>query len=479
MRRKSSGNSDSARREGRGRGSSRRSASRQGSTGVGAARGEGADRGSDGAAPRKRVGSAARERAAGGAARKRVGGAPRERGGGAPRGRAGGAARERGGGALRSSPRRDADRPGERPAARGAGGRDSAASRRRKGSASGTQSNVQPSESRFGGERDSFGATGGAAPVVQGGATRDLTADDRSGLRGERGDVRSGRRGGERGDEGERLQKVLSRAGLASRREVEEWIRAGRITVNGELAILGVRVGLSDHVRLDGRLIRQRQAGGAARVFLIHRSPGENLQQPVETVDESVSDETSEFPEGIEASSDTRAAAAPHAGTAMLDRIPRRAGRRFIPVSPMPRVDGGLELVTSDGDLASKLQRSMRGLSSEFSVRVHGELSPQSLDTIHQGMLDNGEKLHIERCEPAGGEGSNRWYSLAARGASGKDVRQLFERQGALVSRVLRTQLGSLALDRHLSRGRFRELSSEELEALLATAQSGGVAPVE
>jgi 23S rRNA pseudouridine2605 synthase len=164
----------------------------------------------------------------------------------------------------------------------------------------------------------------------------------------------------------------------------------------------------------------------------------------------------------------------------MLDRIPRRAGRRFIPVSPMPRVDGGLELVTSDGDLASKLQRSMRGLSSEFSVRVHGELSPQSLETIHQGVLDNGEKLEIERCEPAGGEGSNRWYSLVARGASGKDVRQLFERQGALVSRVLRTQLGSLALDRHLSRGRFRELSSEELEALLATVESGGgVAPVE
>jgi 23S rRNA pseudouridine2605 synthase len=163
----------------------------------------------------------------------------------------------------------------------------------------------------------------------------------------------------------------------------------------------------------------------------------------------------------------------------MLDRIPRRAGRRFIPVSPMPRVDGGLELVTSDGDLASKLQRSMRGLSGEFSVRVHGELSPQSLETIHQGMLDNGEKLEIGRCEPAGGEGSNRWYSLVARGASGKDVRQLFERQGALVSRVLRTQLGSLALDRHLSRGRFRELSSEELEALLATAESGGIEPVE
>ena len=269
---------------------------------------------------------------------------------------------------------------------------------------------------------------------------------------------------------------MLSRAGLASRREVEDWIRAGRITVNGEPAVLGIRVGRHDHVRLDGRLIRQRQASGAARVFLIHRSPGENLQQPVEAAEQQASGESAEPSEGSEASSGPRTPDQPSA-MPILDRIPRRAGRRFIPVSPMPRVDGGLELVTSDGDLAAKLQRSMRGLTIEFSVRVHGELSPKGLETIVQGMLDNGEKLQIERCDAAGGEGSNRWYSLVARGASGKDVRQLFERQGALVSRVLRTQMGSLALDRHLSRGRFRELSSEELDALLATAEGGGAIP--
>ncbi|MDB6102464.1 MAG: pseudouridylate synthase [Gammaproteobacteria bacterium] len=237
-------------------------------------------------------------------------------------------------------------------------------------------------------------------------------------------------------------------------------------------------MGPSDHVRLDGRLIRQRQVGGVERVFLIHRSPGENLQQPVET-EQSASAEPSESSEATEALSGTRATPAPPSGIPLLDRIPRRAGRRFIPISPMPRVDGGLELVTSDGDLAAKLQRSMRGLTTEFSVRIHGELSPKGLETIAQGALDNGEKLQIGRCDAAGGEGSNRWYSLVARGASGKDVRQLFERQGALVSRVLRTQMGSLALDRHLSRGRFRELSSEELEALLATAEGGGVAPEE
>lgn len=305
----------------------------------------------------------------------------------------------------------------------------------------------------------------GEAPET---AQADHAAPDQEHDRGEQ-PVRSRARH-ERGEAGERLQKVLSRAGVGSRREVEEWIRAGRITVNGEPAVLGVRVGPSDHVRLDGRLIRQRETGGAARVFLIHRSPGENLQQPVETSEQS--DESAEAieEEGLE---DTRGSSAHSSATPLLDRMPRRAGRRFIPVSPMPRVDGGLELVTSDGDLASKLQRSMRRLSSEFSVRVHGELSPQGIETIARGELDNGQKLTIERCDAAGGEGTNRWYSLVARGASGKEVRQLFERQGALVSRVLRTQLGSLALDRLLSRGQFRELTAEELEALLAAAEGG------
>ena len=163
-------------------------------------------------------------------------------------------------------------------------------------------------------------------------------------------------------EEGERLQKVLSRAGVGSRREVEDWIRAGRISVNDEPAVLGVRVGPSDRIRLDGRLIRQREVGGSARVFLIHRSPGENLQQPVETPDETeIADELS-----TESGDETRAGHAQSSSTPLLDRMPRRAGRRFIPVSPMPRVDGGLELVTSDGDLASKLQRSMRRLSSEL-----------------------------------------------------------------------------------------------------------------
>jgi 23S rRNA pseudouridine2605 synthase len=135
----------------------------------------------------------------------------------------------------------------------------------------------------------------------------------------------------------------------------------------------------------------------------------------------------------------------------------------------MPRVDGGLELVTSDGELAAQLQRRVRQLVSEHSVRVRGELSEEQLQGVLGGQLDSGEQLQVERCEAAGGEGANRWYVLAARGASGKAVRQLFERQGALVSRVLRTHLGPITLERTLGRGAFRELTLEELKSLTQT----------
>ena len=244
----------------------------------------------------------------------------------------------------------------------------------------------------------------------------------------------------------ERLQKILSQAGLASRREAETWIRAGRLTINGVLATLGARVAPGDELRLDGRPVHTRAAMGG-RIFLYHRSPGEPLTEPTEL------------------------SRAPLAG-----RIPRRLGRRLIAISPMPRADGGLELLTSDGELAARLQRGVHALASEFGVRVRGELSEAQLQGILGGELDSGAQLAIERCEAAGGEGANRWYQITARGASGRELRRLLERQGAQVSRVLRTRLGPLTLERTLARGRFRELSQEELRALLPDDEAADAA---
>jgi 23S rRNA pseudouridine2605 synthase len=246
----------------------------------------------------------------------------------------------------------------------------------------------------------------------------------------------------------ERVQKVLARAGLASRREAEAWIRAGRVTINGAVATLGARVAAGDELRLDGRAVRAR-ASAEARAFLCHRSPGEALDE----------------------AADKRASSTGR--TPMAGRVPRRLGRRLIPISPMPRADGGLELLAADGELAAQLQRGVRTLSSEFSVRVRGELAQAQIGGILAGELDSGARLTVERCEPAGGEGANRWYQITVRGASGREVRQLLERQGAQLSRVLRTRLGPLGLERSLGRGRVRELSQEELQALLSGGERG------
>jgi len=119
-------------------------------------------------------------------------------------------------------------------------------------------------------------------------------------------------------------------------------------------------------------------------------------------------------------------------------------------------------------DRLARLQRAVHDLASEFSVRVRGELSELQRDGVLEGLLDRGTPLRVRRIDAAGGEGMNRWYQLEAVGASGNLVRQLLERLGITVSRVLRIKLGPLALERTLPRGRWRELSEAEVQALLS-----------
>jgi 23S rRNA pseudouridine2605 synthase len=248
--------------------------------------------------------------------------------------------------------------------------------------------------------------------------------------------------------EGERLQKVLSRLGVASRREAEDWIRAGRLTVNGRTANLGDRVQASDQLRLDGRNIRQAPQGEFP-VLLCHRSPGQPL---LARQGQARTNADGSEPEPL--------------GDPLAARLPARVGKRFMSVSPMPLVDGGLEILTANGELAVQLQRAVRSQSVEFSLRARGELTEDQLAGIREGQLDSGV-LTVESVATQGGSGSNQWYQLVLRGASGNEVHQLLERQGVSVSRLLRTRLGSLALERGLARGQWRELGEDELSALL------------
>jgi 23S rRNA pseudouridine2605 synthase len=235
---------------------------------------------------------------------------------------------------------------------------------------------------------------------------------------------------------GERLQKVLAASGLASRRQIEDWIRAGRISVNSQAAVLGQRVSGRDEIRIDGRPFRlapTRRKGAPDSTYLLHRSPGDDLV------------------------------------TGMVPRLPRRAGRRFVAVSPMPRIDGGLEIVTSDGALAALLQRRMHELPVCFAVRIRGRLDEMNQNALLGGVLDDGTVLQVLAVREGEGEelAANHWYELDVQGASGKQVRQLVERQGATVSRVVRTSIGAVQLTRDVGRGHFRVLTDEELAALL------------
>lgn len=248
--------------------------------------------------------------------------------------------------------------------------------------------------------------------------------------------------------EAERVQKILARAGLASRREAEEWIRAGRVSVNGETATLGTRAMGSDQIRIDGRLVHQAPARRAA-TWLCHRSSGENLLPP----------------RGEATDVEQRGAVA--------DRLSRRVGRRYIPVSPMPQIDGGLELLTSDGELALRLQRAVRGMPVEFSLRVRGELTSAQIAGILDGSLEGGTRLVVSECEATGGEGANRWYRVITTGANGRELRTLVEQLGGTVSRLLRTSLGGLKLERTLGRGQVRQLEQNEIDRLLAGDTAG------
>jgi 23S rRNA pseudouridine2605 synthase len=255
-----------------------------------------------------------------------------------------------------------------------------------------------------------------------------------------------------RAQEPERVQKVLSRLGLASRREAEQWIRAGRLSINGRPAALGDRVDSGDQLRLDGRLIRQPRAERTFPVLLCHRSPGLPLLPGAANAD------------GAEA---------------FVAQLPRRVGQRFISISPLPQVDGGLELLTADGELSARLQRAMRAQTVVYSLRVRGELSAEQEAGIKGGQLDRGTSLQVLGISAAGGTGSNRWYRIDTLGASGNDLRQLLERQGVAVSRLLRIKLGTLQLERSLPRGRWRVLRPEEVAGLLTPTPPGpaGAAP--
>ena len=242
----------------------------------------------------------------------------------------------------------------------------------------------------------------------------------------------------------ERLQKVLAGAGITSRREAEDWIRAGRVTVNDRPATIGQRVVEDDKIAIDGRRLRLERAAPGDLVLIYHRPPGEALKAL-----------------GGEAAS---------AANSSYERLPDVRGRRWLPLSPLAPTDGGLELFTTDGTLRAAASRAAAAqLPLSWAVRVNGEPTAELIASLSERAAGATPAFEIFASRSAGGEGRNRWFEFDTRGARGRDLRELLLAAGLEVSRILRTRVGPVTMDRALSRGRHRELTAEE-RALLYQA---------
>jgi 23S rRNA pseudouridine2605 synthase len=241
----------------------------------------------------------------------------------------------------------------------------------------------------------------------------------------------------------ERIQKVLSAQGLGSRREIEAWIEAGRITVNKVAAKPGQAIGPRDDVRLDGRRLRLRWDDAPRHGGVIyHRPAHEGLRAAVEGSDRS-----------------------------SLERLPKPPGGRWIPVSPMGVGEGGLELFLSDGSLAAALMGQADKISSEYSVRLRGEFNEDRVqEVIEAAASDTESRGRVEELEFTGGEAANCWARLVTFGLRPRDIKRIFERCGIEANRIIRTRFGPIGMDRSVARGVSRKLTTAELAALTDAA---------
>jgi 23S rRNA pseudouridine2605 synthase len=241
----------------------------------------------------------------------------------------------------------------------------------------------------------------------------------------------------------ERIQKLLAARGIGSRRQVEAWIVAGRITVNGKPASPGQPVDARDDVRLDGRRLRLDRGEIGENLGMIYHRPAQEDIRP-----------------GVDGTTPSS-----------IERLPKSVGRRWIPISPLAANDGGLELFVTDGRLAAALTRRGLGIPAEYSVRVRGVFDAATIfETLAAAAAREGLTGQLTGAVPAGGEGSNRWIQVAATGLRPRDLRQLFDGCGLEANRILRTRFGPVSMDRALARGRSRQLTDEELAALQEVA---------
>ena len=239
----------------------------------------------------------------------------------------------------------------------------------------------------------------------------------------------------------EKLQKVLARAGLGSRRELEGWISAGRVSVDGKIATLGDRVSEDAKLRVDGRLLTLKKEADIKRRVLIYNKPVGELC-------------TRKDPENR---------------PTVFDRLPNLRQGRWVAIGRLDYNTCGLLLFTNDGEMANMIMHPSSAIEREYAVRVRGEVSDLMIQKLQQGVILEDGKAAFDSIKAAGGEGSNRWYHVILREGRNREVRRLWESQDVEVSRLIRVRYGKVELPRSLYRGTWSEMEDSEVNALASS----------
>jgi len=239
----------------------------------------------------------------------------------------------------------------------------------------------------------------------------------------------------------DRVQKVLASAGHGSRREVERWIKEGRLLIDGRKAVLGEAVEGSEKFVLDGRPLRVR-ARPTAHQHLIYHKPDNEIT--------SRSD-----PEGRRT---------------VFDSLPKLTGARWIAVGRLDMTTTGLLIFTTDGALANAMMHPSAELVRGYAVRVHGTPSAVEIAKLSSGVILDDGPASFESVESAGGDGANRWFNVTIKEGRNREVKRLWDAVGYQVSRLMRYGYGSIELPRSLRRGKYQALAPGQVQEMYRTA---------
>ncbi len=236
----------------------------------------------------------------------------------------------------------------------------------------------------------------------------------------------------------EKLQKVLARSGIGSRREMETFISSGRVTVDGKVAHLGDRVTATQQVRVDGHVVKlAAEEEQVCRVIAYHKPEGEICSRTD-----------------------------PDGRPTVFDRLPIMRGARWIAIGRLDINTSGLLLFTTDGELANRLMHPRFEVEREYAVRVFGEVNDAIIQKLRTGVELEDGKASFKKIKATGGEGINRWFNVVLTEGRNREVRRMWESQGTVVNRLMRIRYGDILLPKHLPAGGFTECALDEVNYL-------------